>query len=720
MARLSNYPPVADKSITEQSPVFYPILNVKKTKLGAPQAVPVPGSKQEGYSEIYRNVHSPEQLITTVHPKITNVVEAFEACVAANKDSDCWGEREFDYNTKTWGKYVYETYESVAARRLALGKGIADVVQEATGLDSRVKPYVVGLYGPNCINWLLTDLACQTQTLASVCLYDTLGPESSEYIMNLTEMPVIVAAVSHIPFLLKTKPRLPHLKVIIAMHELSNPAVYEKPGQTNKETLESWANSLGVGLVSLGEVERRGETSPRGPKLPTGDDILTINFTSGTTGNPKGVIINHRNVVAALLVPKTNESIFAAGSSGFISFLPLAHIYERLNLIAMICNNVRIGFFHGEMTEVMEDILAYHPTFIAGVPRIWNRIAAAIRATTIEAPGITGALSRRAYAAKLKRLEETGDYTHPLWDRLWSNKIRAKLGMDLTKTLATGSAPMAKENIELLKVALSVEFVQGYGLTESMSGVTLCVSGENESGSVGPPNVATEIRLRDLPDYNYSSVDKPYPRGEIMIRGPQIFMGYYKNEEATKGAIDPDGWFHSGDVGMIDDLGRLYVIDRVKNFFKLAQGEYVGPERIEALYQSSSSLIGQVFIEGNSFETYLVSIIGVNPESYVQFLAHHFKMIYQPSDLEKIQETFNRKDIRSAFLKELNHQARGAQLKGYEKIKNVTLMLEPFGMHNGTMTPTLKIKRPDAAKLCKKEIDSMYKEGPLLEDKAKI
>lgn len=719
-ARLRTYPVTCDPSVNNNTPIYSSPVKVKPLKIGTPQAVPVPGSKVDGYSEIYRNAHCPDRLITTVHPALTTVVEVFDACVARHKDNEALGERVFDTKTKTWtNTYNFESYSTIAERRTAIGKGISQVIQDVIGLDSRQAPYCLGLYGPNSTNWILSDLAAQTQSIPTVCLYDTLGPDSTRYIITLTEMPAIICSVAHIPFVLSIKDELPNLKVIIAMNPINNSEIIEKPGQSKKDVLSAWADKSGVKIFEFSEVEKIGRESSRGVNLPRPETVLTINFTSGTTGNPKGVIISHANVVAGIVVAQSHPSFDHQGSSGFLSFLPLAHIYERLTIHSILSAGIRIGFFHGEVTELLDDIATYHPTIVAGVPRIWNRIAGAIRASTIDAPGIAGALSRKAYAAKLARLHESGDPHHPVWDRLWSNKIRNKIGFDKAKGFVTGSAPMARENIELIKVALSVEFVQGYGLTETMGGVSVCSPGENTAGSVGPICITTEVKLRDLPEMNYSSSDKPFPRGEIMIRGPQIFMGYYKNEEATKNSIDEDGWFYTGDVGMIDDMGRIYIIDRVKNFFKLAQGEYVGPERIEALYQSSSGLVAQIFVEGNSLETYLVGVVGVNLETYVQFLSHHFKLHYKPADLENIRSTFTRKDVRDTFLKELNDHAKHAQLKGYEKIKNITLAIDPFSVENGTLTPTLKVKRPDAAKMFKADIEAMYKEGPV-ETKSKL
>ena len=203
-ARLRTYPIATDPSVNANTPLITDPVTVKPYKIGKPQAVPVPGSKVDGFSEVYRNAHCPDRLVTTVHPKITTVVEAFDACVSEYKNEKALGERVFDGKTKTWSKvYQYETYGTIAKRRLDIGKGISKVVQDVTGFDSRQTPYCLGVYGPNCSNWILTDLAAQTESIPTVCLYDTLGPDSTRYIMTLTEMPAIVCSVAHIPFVLK-------------------------------------------------------------------------------------------------------------------------------------------------------------------------------------------------------------------------------------------------------------------------------------------------------------------------------------------------------------------------------------------------------------------------------------------------------------------------------------------------------------------------------------
>ncbi|VVT47072.1 uncharacterized protein SAPINGB_P001529 [Magnusiomyces paraingens] len=718
--RIKKYAITTDPQINPKSNPFVEKIATIKLGKNRVQAAPIPGSQESGYSAIYRNIHTPDRLISSSHPKVATVIDLFEASVAHGPNQPCMGQRSFNQESKSWGPFTYETYAQVKQRAIDTASGIINIVEKANSIEPNKKQYVVGLYGPNTRNWVVADLACAYTALTSVPLYDTLGPESTQYIINLTEMPIIFASLAHIPYLLSIKDKLPLLKTLVSLNEFESPEFYEQPGYGKRDLVTKWAASVGVTVYSMSEVEAIGQKSPRKLRKLVPEDIQSLCFTSGTTGLPKGVIISASAVVAGVCVSKYQEAFeTAVGQVTYLSFLPLAHIYERVDIYSLLANNSKVGFFHGEVTELFDDIQVLQPTLLAGVPRVWNRMAAAIKASTIEADGFAGVLSRKAFNTKVTRLRETGVYTHALWDRLWSNKIRTKLGLGSTKAFISGSAPLAGENIELLKAALAIDLLQGYGLTESLSGVSVCMMGDIGAGSVGPVAPTTEIRLRELPDMNYLSTDKPYPRGEILLRGPQMFWGYFKNEEETKKAIDEDGWFHTGDVGMIDDLGRIYIIDRVKNMFKLAQGEYVGPERIESIYQSSSSLIAQIFVEGNSLEVFLIAIVGVLPEAYVAFLKHHFGLHIDPTDTAAMTETFKRLDIRRAINEEINKDAKRAGLKGFELVKNLALFLEPMNADNGTLTPTLKVKRKEAAVLYKDTIDGLYKEGQIVESSTK-
>ena len=208
--------------------------------------------------------------------------------------------------------------------------------------------------------------------------------------------------------------------------------------------------------------------------------------------------------------------------------------------------------------------------------------------------------------------------------------------------------------------------------------------------------------------------DKGGPRGELQLRGPQMFTHYYKNEEETNKSFDSEGWFSTGDVAQFTNEGWIIIFDRVKNFFKLSQGEYVTPEKIENLYLSSNPILSQAFVHGNSTESFLVGIIGVDPVGIVNFLTENCNIPKSQLDTnEKILQVCNRREIRTQLLLQLNTTV-GSVLNGFEKLANVFIDFEPLKLEREVVTPTSKIRRPIASRYFKSQIDAMYKEGSLL------
>lgn len=264
--------------------------------------------------------------------------------------------------------------------------------------------------------------------------------------------------------------------------------------------------------------------------------------------------------------------------------------------------------------------------------------------------------------------------------------------------ILSGSAPVSPDVMDFMRICFSASVYEGYGQTENFCGGCLTITGDNTTGVVGIPFPCSEIKLVDVPDMDYLSSDKPHPRGEICIRGNSVMREYYKVPDKTAETLDSDGWLHTGDIGKFDEAGRLIIIDRLKNIFKLSQGEYVAPEKVEGVYQKHE-LIAQAFVYGNSLQASLVGVVVPDKEVFVKWAQN---IAANKNDL------YNDENVKKQLLKELTDFGKKNDLKGFEQMRSIHISSEEFSVDNDLLTPTFKLKREVATKIYKKEIDAMY------------
>ena len=319
------------------------------------------------------------------------------------------------------------------------------------------------------------------------------------------------------------------------------------------------------------DASQRPQYSP-----PAGHDIATFCYTSGTTGDPKGALITHTNLLSSM---EGLEEFFTPRSTDrHLSYLPLPHIFERLVLGQMLKIGASISFFRGDPTKLIEDIQACRPTIMPVAPRVLNKIHDKVQAGMHAAGGLKLALFKRGLAVKREGLKR-GILTHGFYDALLFNKLKRALGMDAIRFVVSGSAPLSENVMTFFRCMLGICIVEGYGQTEGSAAATLSHTDDIGSvGHVGGPVGGVEIVLADVPEMGYLKTDTIHDgapchgRGEIWVRGPNVFKGYYMDEAKTRETVDEDGWLHSGDIGLWTEAGAIKIIDRKKNIFKLAQG----------------------------------------------------------------------------------------------------------------------------------------------------
>lgn len=681
---------------------------------GQPYSIALPGTEKSDRTSIYRHHKSRNEssLLQTLDPAVTTGHEMFEAAASRFPHAPCLGWRPYDSAKKAFGPYEWLDYETVRKRRSDLGAGLVEL-HAREGIHGT--NYGVGLWCQNRPEWQLTDLACMAQSLFSVSLYETLGPDTSEYIIQHADLASVVCSLVHVPTLIKLKPRLPNLKFLVVLDPLE-PGLNERPELSKQNLLDAMASDAGLKIYSLDSVERLGADLGKPNRPPKPSDPITINYTSGTTGPPKGVLLTHAMCVAATSASLATNDVVE--NSVAVSYMPLAHIYGRLLEHTALWSGARIGYFHGNIIELVDDLKLLRPTVFASVPRLLNRFGGAVKANTVEQPGVKGALSRHVVRTKLanasppKSSSAAPTYRHMLYDRIWSRKVASALGLERATSVVSGSAPLDPSLQQFLRVALSSRVFQGYGLTETYAIALAQRKDDFSVSNCGALVPSAEACLLSVPDMEYLVTDKPYPRGELLLRGTSVFTGYYKNPEETAKAFTEDGWFKTGDICSVDERGRFSIIDRRKNVLKLAQGEYISPERIEGVYLSSCSYLATAFVHGDSSKTSLVAVFGVQPDVFAGFAAKHMALStpIAPTDLAALQKACDDPRVKAAVQADLDKCARRKKFAGYERVRQggFALMIDPFTVENETLTPTLKLKRPVAAKKYKDLLKALY------------
>lgn len=363
---------------------------------------------------------------------------------------------------------------------------------------------------------------------------------------------------------------------------------------------------LDLRLVELDEFNNYS-ASPATPA--DAKDIAVIMYTSGTTGKPKGVMLKHSNIAAAVFAGrKTIEKIPTLNNNiRYYSYLPLPHILEMALEVVMLTNGGCVFYYGGDIKKLIDELGMVRPTIFAGVPRVYQKMYD--RVMLQAQAGLKGWLIRISLSPD-NRLSSALRFRSLVYNNFLT-LVAKKIGLNEVKLLLSGAAPLPDFLHKfLLLVVHGASVLQGFGMTESCATATLMHLEDREGGHVGGPSPVNHIRLRDVPEMNRLHTNDP-PDGEILIGGPVVCQGYYKNEKETvKTLFEENGtmWLSTGDIGSIRPDGSIKIVDRKKNIFKLSQGEYIAVEKIEMAYGTCTA-INQIWVYGNSFKPCVVAVI---------------------------------------------------------------------------------------------------------------
>uniref|UniRef100_A0A8B9N037 Arachidonate--CoA ligase n=1 Tax=Accipiter nisus TaxID=211598 RepID=A0A8B9N037_9AVES len=561
---------------------------------------------------------------------VRTAYDIFQRGVQVSNNGPCLGVR------KPNQPYEWISYKEVSDRAECVGSAL---------LHRGFKPshvQYIGIFSQNRPEWVIIEQGCYAFSMVVVPLYDTLGTEAITYIVNKADLSLVFCDKPDKAKLLLTsveKGETPILNTIVIME------------------------SFGMDLVE------------RGKKC--------------------GVEISLTTACNASAFVKTTEKTFMPSSDDvLISFLPLAHMFERIVECVVLCHGARIGFFQGDIRLLMDDLKTLQPTVFPVVPRLLNRMFDKIfgQADTSLKRWMLDFASKRKEAELRSGIVRNNSF----WDKVIFRKIQASLGGKV-RLMVTGAAPVSASVLTFLRTALGCQFYEGYGQTECTAGCSLSLPGDWTAGHVGAPMPCSIIKLVDVQEMNYLAAKG---EGEVCVKGPNVFCGYLKDPEKTAEALDKDGWLHTGDIGKWLPNGTLKIIDRKKHIFKLAQGEYIAPEKIENVYLRCEAL-AQVFVHGESLQAFLVAIVVPDPETLRNWAK---KKGFEGS----YEELCKNKDLKKHILEDMVRIGKESGLKSFEQVKDIVMHTEMFSIENGLLTPTLKAKRPELRKYFQSQIDELY------------
>ncbi|KAG9145075.1 hypothetical protein Leryth_018365 [Lithospermum erythrorhizon] len=583
------------------------------------------------------------------------------------------------------GKYVWMTYKEVYERVIILGNAIRSLgIEEGSPC---------GIYGANCSEWIIAMEACNAHGLFCVPLYDTLGAGAVEFIICHSEVQIAFVEEKKIAELIMTFPgATKYLKNIVSFGEVS--PQQKKEVEKFGAAIYSWNDFLSLGKDKHFDLPKKKKS-----------DICTIMYTSGTTGDPKGVMLSNNSILTLRDSVKRileNVNVALHEKDVYLSYLPLAHVFDRVIEECFINHGASIGFWRGDAKLIVEDLAELKPTIFCAVPRVLERIHTGLQQKIAAGGFLKSTLFNFAYAFKLGNMKKGRKQSEAatMFDRIVFSKIKEGLGGNV-RIILSGAAPLASHVEEFFRVVSCAHVLQGYGLTETCAGSFVSLPDRMDMlSTVGPPVPNVDVCLESIPEMGYDALSSSRPCGEICIRGNTLFSGYFKREDLTKEVL-VDGWFHTGDVGEWQSNGSLKIIDRKKNIFKLSQGEYVAVENLENAY-GLVSVIDSIWVYGNSFESYLVAVVNLNKQAIEQW-----------GEENEIAGDFNslctNPKVKQYVLGELTKTGKQKKFKGYEFIKAVHLDPVPFDLERDLITPTYKKKRPQLLKHYQKVIDEMYK-----------
>ena len=588
-----------------------------------------------------------------------------------------YGDREAlrfrDYETQVWSSITWN--------------GFAELIDRAAGalFTGGVEPHGrVCLFTQNCPEVLITHFGAFYNRAIPVPIYATSSKDEAAYIVNDSGATILFTGdQGQYDIARQIIGDCPTLKFIVTLHPDVKHDADDKTSLTWEEFLTT-GDKLSKDV--LGQIEERKQAG-------VDTDIMYLIYTSGTTGVPKGVMLMHSNMNAAMVAHiERFDGIIDDKTDVSLSFLPFSHVFELGWTMVCLCTGIRVAINYNPK-EIQRAVKEVQPNYMCSVPRFWEKVYTAINDNLANAKPVVRMLVKQAIrVGKTRNMKYTRlgkkapafiEQQYQYFEKKVFKKLRGAIGVVDGKMFPTAGA-MLSDNITEFLHAVGINICIGYGLSETNASVSFFKPGEWTLGTIGMPISSIQVKIGD--------------KNEILVKGPTVMKGYYNKPVETAEAIDADGWFHTGDCGEIAPTGELILTERLKDLFKTSNGKYIAPQVLETML-GQDKFIEQVAIIGDGRKYVSALIVPAFEELKAYADKKHIEH-------RTIEDLVNNADIRKMIEDRINDYQKG--LASYEQIKRFVLLPKAFTMENGELTNTLKIKRAVINKRYRPLIDAMY------------
>ncbi|KAF8414278.1 hypothetical protein HHK36_002279 [Tetracentron sinense] len=595
------------------------------------------------------------------------------------------------------GEYEWETYGETFDRACNFASGLVKL--------GHVKDSRAAIFSETRAEWLLAFQGCFRQNITIVTIYASLGEDALIHSLNETQVSTLICDFKQLKKLAALSSSLETIKHVIYFEE-------------DETTIDSGisSNMSNWTVSSFLEVEKLGKESPIHPRLPSKTDIAVIMYTSGSAGLPKGVLMTHGNIVSTAAAVMTVIPRLGINDV-YLAYLPLAHVFELAAETVMLSAGCAIGYGSAmTLTDssnkikkgTQGDASVLKPTLMAAVPAILDRVRDGVLKKVNEKGGAAKKLFNLGYKRRLAAIE--GSWLGAwglekfLWDVIVFKKIHSILGGRIRGMLC-GGAPLSRDTQRFINICVGAPIGQGYGLTETCAGAAFSEWDDTTVGRVGPPLPCCYIKLISWEEGGYLTSDKPMPRGEVVVGGFSITLGYFKNEAKTNEVykVDENGmrWFYTGDIGMFHPDGCLEIIDRKKDIVKLQHGEYISLGKVEAALMSSN-YVENIMVHANPFHSYCVALV-VPSHQALEKWAQEAGIGYK-----NFPDLCQKDEALAEIKQSLSKVSKTAKLDKLEIPAKIKLLPDPWTPESGLVTAALKLKREQLKSKFKEELEKLY------------